>query len=65
MVSCVLNWCLNCIIYIWCLACLSIFQFKAKSYEIKPDPLCLGIILKDFKVNYLEKTGLKEFVYNS
>ena len=37
-----------------------VYQFKAKDSEIKPHPLCLGNISKDFTINYLKKkTGLK------
>ena len=39
-----------------------IYQFKANSSEIKPYPLCLGNILKDFTINYIKKTELKRTV---
>ena len=32
-----------------------IYQFKAKDYEIKPCPLSLGNISKDFGVNNMMK----------
>ena len=32
------------------------FQFKTKDFEIKPYPLCLGIISKHFSVNNMIKT---------
>ena len=34
-----------------------IHQFKAKAYEIKRYPLCLGNISKDFSVHNMKKTG--------
>ena len=39
-----------------------IYQFKAKSSEIKNYALCLGNISKDFTINDLKKTGLREAV---
>ena len=33
-------------------------KFKAKDSEIVATLLCLGIILKDFSVDYMRKTGL-------
>ena len=36
---------------------------KAKDSEIKPYPLCLGNISKDFTINNLKKTGLKGYVH--
>ena len=41
-----------------------IHQFKAKDYEIKRYPLCLGNISKDFSVDYIKKTGLNGYVYD-
>ena len=41
-----------------------IYQFKAKDCEIKPYPLCLGNISKDFTANNIKKTGLEGYVYN-
>ena len=37
-----------------------IYQFKAKYSEIKKYPLCLGNISKDFTIDNMKKTGLKE-----
>ena len=39
-----------------------IYQFKAKNSEIKDYALCLGIAPKDFTINNMKKTGLKEVV---
>ena len=39
-------------------------QFKAKNSEIKPYPLCLGNISKDFTANILKKKGLNWYVYD-
>ena len=33
------------------------YQFKAKDSEIKPYPLCLGNISKDFAIDNIKKTG--------
>ena len=41
-----------------------IHQFKAKDFEIKKYPLCLGNISKDFSVNNMKKTGLNGYVYD-
>ena len=42
-----------------------IYQFKAKNSEIKPYPLFLGNILKDFTANNMKKkTGLNGYVYD-
>ena len=38
------------------------YQFKAKDSEIKPYPLFLGNISKDFTINNMKQTGLKGFV---
>ena len=38
--------------------------FKAKDSEIKPYPLCLGHITKDFSSTNAQKTGLYRHVYN-
>ena len=38
-------------------------QFKAKDSEIKPYPLCLGNILKDFTIDNMKKTGFKGYVH--
>ena len=35
-----------------------IYQFKAKDSEIKPYPLCLGNISKDFKIDNMKNAGL-------
>ena len=40
-----------------------IYQFKAKDSEIKDYALCLGNISKDFTINNMKKTGLKEVVH--
>ena len=34
---------------------VKIFQFKAKDSEIKPCPLCVGNISKDFTLNNIKK----------
>ena len=34
-------------------------QIKVKDSKIKPYPLCLGNISKDFSVSNMKKTGLK------
>ena len=39
-----------------------IYQFKAEDSEIKDYTLCLGNISKDFKINNMNKTGLKGVV---
>ena len=41
-----------------------IIKFKAKDTEIVAYPLCLGNILKDWSVNNIKKTGLKDCVYD-
>ena len=42
-----------------------IYQFKAKNSEIKPYPLCLENISKDFTAsNMKKKTGLNGYVYD-
>ena len=38
---------------------VKIYQFKAKDSEIKPYPLCLGNISKDFSLDNMKKTGLE------
>lgn len=38
---------------------LKVYHFIAKDSEIKPHPLCLGNLSKDFTVDNLKKTGLK------
>ena len=35
------------------------YQLKAKDWEIKPSPLCLGNISKDFTIENMKKKGLK------
>ena len=40
------------------------YQFKTKDSEIKPYPLFLGNIFKDFTINNMKQTGLKGFVKN-
>ena len=39
-------------------------QFKAKDSDMKPYPLCLGSIFKDFTLDNLKKTTLNGCVYN-
>ena len=41
---------------------VKIDQFKVKDSEIKPYPLCLSNILKDFRLSNMKKTRLKENV---
>ena len=41
---------------------VKMYQFKAKSSEIEQNPLFLGNISKDFTLNNMKKTGLKEVV---
>ena len=38
---------------------VKMYQVKAKDSEIKPYPLCLGNISKDFAISNMKKTGLK------
>ena len=40
------------------------FQFKTKDFEIKPYPLCLGIISKYFSVHNMIKTRWNGYVYD-
>ena len=44
-----------------CLNGVQIYQFKAKDSEIKPYPLCLDNISKDFTGDDLENTGLNSY----
>ena len=39
-------------------------KFKPKDSEIKIYPLCLGNISKDWSVDNMKKTGLKDYVYD-
>ena len=39
---------------------VKMYIFKAKHSEVKPYPLCLSNILKDFAINSMKKTELKE-----
>ena len=39
-----------------------LYQFKAKNSETKDYALCLGNISKDFTIDNMKKTGLKEVV---
>ena len=39
---------------------VKMYQFKAKDSEIKPYPLSLGNISKDFPIDYMKKTDLKD-----
>ena len=41
---------------------VKIYQFKVKDSEIKPYPSCLGNISKDFTIDNIKKTDLKENV---
>ena len=41
-----------------------IYQFKAKDFEIKKQPLCLGNITGGFSANNAKKTGLNGCVYD-
>ena len=41
-----------------------IIKFKAKDFEIKAYPLCLGNISKDFSEDNMENTGLNRYVYD-
>ena len=42
-----------------------IHKFKAKDSEILAYSLCLGNISKDWSVDNMRKTGLKDYVYDS
>ena len=37
-----------------------IYQFKEKDSGMKPYPLCLGNVSRDFTINNLKKQDLKE-----
>ena len=39
-------------------------KFKAKDSEIKPYPLCLGNISKDFSKKLTNETGLHGYIYD-
>ena len=41
-----------------------IIKFKAKDSEISAYPLCLGNISKDWSVDGIKKTRLKDYVYD-
>ena len=41
-----------------------IVNFKAKNFEIVPDPLCLGNVSKDFSTINTTNTGLFGYIYN-
>ena len=41
------------------------FELKAKDSEIKPYPLCLGNISKDFTIHHMKKTGLLLTLFSS
>ena len=43
---------------------IEIIKFKAKDPEIAAYPLCLGNIPKDWSVDNIKKTGLKDYVYD-
>ena len=40
-----------------------IIKSKAKDYEIVANPLCLGIVSRDWWTDNMKKTGLNEYVY--
>ena len=42
-----------------CVKSVKMFQFKAKDSEIKPYPLCLGNISKDFAIDNIKKNRIK------
>ena len=42
-----------------------IYKFKAKDSDIVATPLCLGNTSKDWSVDYMKKTGLNGYVYDS
>ena len=42
---------------------VKMYQFKAKYSEIKPYPLCLDNISKDFTNNNMKKTGFKGYLH--
>ena len=44
---------------------VKIYHIKEKNSEIKPYPLCLGNILKDFSIDGMNKIGLKGYVHVS
>ena len=37
---------------------------KTEESEIKPTPLCLGSVSKDFSVDNMKETGLNGYVYD-
>ena len=41
-----------------------IIKFKAKDSEINPYELCLGNISKDWSIDNIKKTGLKDCVHD-
>ena len=41
-----------------------VINFKDKSSEIVPYPLCLGNISKDFSADNMKKTGLNGYVFD-
>ena len=43
---------------------LKVYNFIAKDSEIKPHPLCLGNLSKDFTVNNKKKTKLNGYEYD-
>ena len=42
---------------------IKVYQFKAQDSEVKPYPLCLGNISKDFTIDNMKKTGLKGYAF--
>ena len=48
----------------WCVYVTKIYQFKAKDFQIKRYPLCLGNISKDFAVNSMKKKRLNGNMYD-
>ena len=47
----------NCFLFV---NATKVYQLKAKNSEIKDYALCLGNVSKDFIINNMKKTGLKE-----
>ena len=43
---------------------VEIIKFKAKYSEIKPTPLCLGNVSKDFSVDNIKNTGFYGYIYD-
>ena len=43
---------------------IEIYKFKAKHFEIKADPLCLGNVSKKFSMDNMKKTRLHRHFYD-